>query len=353
MDKPTEIKKQPREPEESLSEVRREGSYDQINSENIIQLPEDQTTIKGDARLLDQSIPDAKYTGTTIDLNAPPPGQEAQPKPGANGPASGPSMGNNPNAGMGGFSDQQKQQQRKSFNPEFDEMPEEDKIDSSEIMADMVINGYAAFKNWIPSVIGLSDKKLNKLHKTGEINIYKRKPIVGTNQTESVGDFVSRYNKKIAKPFHTSDEFKQQVKPVLATVLKKKGVAMTPEQLLMTMVGMDFAFTVKSSIEAIMETRSMVEELREMNRNANQATAQPTTADVHQQQQTREQPKEEHRPAQPTTGAESIVTPDIIDSTLKNDKKKTDTKVYKANVIPETKSTGKKRGRPFKHLVKD
>ena len=89
----------------------------------------------------------------------------------------------------------------------------------------------------------ISEKKLSKLQDEGELNLsamidydYGRKM--------RAGEFFQEWNNQVMKDggvLQVSDEFKEEVTPVLERVLAKRGIGMTDEQLLMFMFGKDIA----------------------------------------------------------------------------------------------------------------
>ena len=74
------------------------------------------------------------------------------------------------------------------------------------------------------------------------------------------GVFFKEYNNQVEGILKVSDEFKEEVTPVLERVLAKRGVGMTDEQLLMFMFGKDIAskgvifFQMKSQLNYMIQT---------------------------------------------------------------------------------------------------
>jgi hypothetical protein len=55
------------------------------------------------------------------------------------------------------------------------------------------------------------------------------------------GEFFQEYNQQVSGILKVSDEFKEEVTPVLERVLAKRGIGLTDEQMLMYMFGKDAA----------------------------------------------------------------------------------------------------------------
>ena len=86
----------------------------------------------------------------------------------------------------------------------------------------------------------VSEKKLNKLQAEGEINL---NAMIDYDYGKKMraGEFFVEYNNQVKNILTVSDEFKEEVTPVLERVLAKRGIGLTDEQLLMYMFGKDIA----------------------------------------------------------------------------------------------------------------
>jgi hypothetical protein len=132
---------------------------------------------------------------------------------------------------------------KEPINPELRDLPKKDKEMAASQMAKMIIQGYSWAHDLANKGLMISEKKLSKLQDEGELNLsamidydYGRKM--------RAGEFFQEWNNQVMKDggvLQVSDEFKEEVTPVLERVLAKRGIGMTDEQLLMFMFGKDIA----------------------------------------------------------------------------------------------------------------
>lgn len=332
-------------PNDELNDVRREGYRDNLNEDEVIQLPEDRIQTIGDATVLDHVIPDARHKGQVIDLTGGAPtgagGGTSQPKSSQSAPKA---DTGNPNAGQSQTQGQPKP--KSTFNPEFDEMPEEDKNDSADHVADLVLHGFGELNKQLPKLFLLSEKKMKVLHKEGQINIYRRLPLHnGTGQTISTIDYVLNHNNETIKKFELPDSFKDQVKPLLSAVLKKKGAAVTPEQALIGLVGFHLVSTGLALWDVRAGTKELVEELKEMNKASQQQ--QPQNAFVSPDVP----PVPTSATAEPVQEKSPVMV--VVKDSIKNSGKKNTPKSTTLKITPDSNKPSKKRGRPFKNLIEE
>jgi len=129
---------------------------------------------------------------------------------------------------------------REPVNPEMKGLPKKDVDMSAKAAAKMILQGY----DWIHLLankgLKVSEKKLNKLQAEGEINL---NALIDYDYGKRMraGEFFEEYNRQVEGILVVSDEFKEEVTPVLERVLAKRGIGMTDEQLLMFMFGKDIA----------------------------------------------------------------------------------------------------------------
>jgi len=134
-------------------------------------------------------------------------------------------------------------QQTKSepkFNQDFDNLPKEEQEAGAEIAADMIIGAYVTVTGMGYKVVEISEKKLIKMEQNGEIDLRTPIPISpNNNRKTTILDITRQHNERLKPTFETSPETIAAAKPVLVSILKKKGVALSPEHQLMYIVGMD------------------------------------------------------------------------------------------------------------------
>jgi hypothetical protein len=254
--------KQPSEPEEKdnidFSKTNKDGGFDPLNDEDVIQQEKIHVDIVGDQTKLNKAIPKAEHRAPRIDLDDDSGSfgsYQEQPASGGGGNSGG-------GGGYAGASSQQAEQE--PFNPEFYEMPEGEQDESSLQTAIALVNMYCGVKLGVPKMIAISERRMKKMHKDGEINMYMILPRrLGSVDSISVQDLVKECNEKMVKPFETSEEFKSSVTPILARILKKNGLAMTDTQLLCLLVAQDLAVTAQAAIMAFGARRDTLDLMRE------------------------------------------------------------------------------------------
>ena len=125
-------------------------------------------------------------------------------------------------------------------NPEMKELPiKEVEMDASQA-ANLILSSYEWLHTLANKGLQISEKKLNKLQAEGEINL---NAMIDYDQGKKIraGDFFHEYNEQTKDLLKVTDEFKDEVRPVLERVLAKRGVGLTDEQMLMFYFGKDIA----------------------------------------------------------------------------------------------------------------
>ena len=129
------------------------------------------------------------------------------------------------------------------INPELRDLPKKDKEMAASQMAKMILQGYSWMHDLANKGLMISERKLNKLQDEGEINLSVMIDYEFGKKIRA-GEFFNEWNSQITSNggvLQVSDEFKEEVTPVLERVLAKRGIGMTDEQLLMFMFGKDIA----------------------------------------------------------------------------------------------------------------
>jgi len=148
---------------------------------------------------------------------------------------------------------------------------------SAKAAAKMILQGY----DWVHMLankgLKVSEKKLTKLQAEGEINL---NALIDYDYGKRMraGEFFEEYNRQVEGVLVVSDEFKEEVTPVLERVLSKRGIGMTDEQMLMFMFGKDIAAKSLIFFQQRQVLKSMIESIKE-------ATMQQQTQFQYEQQQ--------------------------------------------------------------------
>jgi hypothetical protein len=100
----------------------------------------------------------------------------------------------------------------------------------AEMMAEMTLDIYEKGCGFLGKLPEISESKLDQLIAEGEIDPDIQLP----TETGNIGvkDFAVEYNSSIKDAFEVSEDFKNNVRPPLIRVFKKRGIGMTDEQLL-------------------------------------------------------------------------------------------------------------------------
>lgn len=144
-------------------------------------------------------------------------------------------------------------------NPDYSELPNKEKKEGAELMADAILDGYSSIIGYAGNLATISERKLTNEIVEGNINPNLTLDIDEEGNQLTVMKFVSSYNESAKEAFTVSQEFKETVKPPLTRVLQKRGAAMTDEQFLMFQFGKDIlekgvvAFSLRSQNNQILE----------------------------------------------------------------------------------------------------
>lgn len=144
-------------------------------------------------------------------------------------------------------------------NPDYSELPNKEKKEGAELMADAILDGYSSIIGYAGNLATISERKLTNEIVEGNINPNLTLDIDEEGNQLTVMKFVSSYNESAKEAFSVSQEFKETVKPPLTRVLQKRGAAMTDEQFLMFQFGKDIlekgvvAFSLRSQNNQILE----------------------------------------------------------------------------------------------------
>jgi hypothetical protein len=255
----------------------------------------------------------------------------------------------------GGLTEEEKVKKNpEPFNREFNQMSNKDKHDSSGKLADMILSGYKWANTFADSKLLFDQQKLAKLQKEGEIDLSVEIPI-SPSQTITAGEFIQEYNEQTKGTISVSDEFEQEVKPVLTRVLEKRGIGLTDEQQLIYLFSKDIlvkGFMMRQSLNVKKEMLETLKEATQSMRGVGytpqmQSAPPPTQNTTYKaepiiEEDTYEEPIEEPRPQRnPDTNVNDFVNE--MTGAYQGEPE-----YEKPIVITETKKKSGKRGRPKK-----
>jgi hypothetical protein len=216
---------------------------------------------------------------------------------------------------------------REPINPELSGVPKKEKEMAASHMAKLILQGYEWIHDLGNKGLKVSEKKLNKLQADGEMNL---NAMIDYDYGKKMraGDFFKEYNNQVEGILKVSDEFKEEVTPVLERVLAKRGVGMTDEQLLMFMFGKDIAAKSMMFFQQKQQLNFMIQSIKEA--TAGQFSAPPPPPPPPQQAQ--QAPQQNFEQSQPTFEDD--------DFSIVNDSPKVEA------IKPDIIVAPKRRGRP-------
>jgi hypothetical protein len=166
------------------------------------------------------------------------------------------------------------EKKREPINPEMKSIPKKETEMAAGHAAKLIIQGYEWAHLLANKGLQISEKRLIKLQAEGEINLnamidydYGRKM--------RAGEFFQEYNQQVEGLLSVSEEFKEEVTPVLERVLAKRGIGMTDEQLLMFMFGKDIASKSLIFFQQKAQLNYMIESIKQATTSQYVQTAPP------------------------------------------------------------------------------
>lgn len=184
--------------------------------------------------------------------------------------------------------------EREPFNEDLDEMTPTERNKQAEQMANMFIGVYEYLHKFPEGFSKVNEGKAKDMHLKGDINLYARINFPdGTAKT--VENVIKEYNSDISGAFTVSEEFKDNVRPILTRILKKKGVGLTDEEMLAYYVVMDLVQKGQIFFQLMKQKKSLIDELKEVSKNLRTTgNTAPTTTTA---QTKEEKPKEQSAPS--------------------------------------------------------
>jgi hypothetical protein len=221
------------EPEELSGE---QGyDYDPMGAP-INEKPYTKPNVKINPKDLQADIPEASFQAPLIDLDKPPIA-EVPPTP---------------------------KKEREPFNKEMNELPKKEKELAAHHVANMLMQVYEGMNVLASKAMVFNEKKLNKLQADGEIDFTIRVPYdYKSNDTITAAELIGEFNRQHENAFVVTKEFKEEVTPILERVLRKRGVGMTDEQMLIFLFGKDIALKGGEYLKARAQMSSIIEQLKE------------------------------------------------------------------------------------------
>lgn len=187
--------------------------------------------IMDDFNPLDEAINEKEYTKHNVKVN---PNDFNKPIPE-------PSFTPPPMTGMVNENEKPKDiRPKEPFNPQAKQMTTKDKRLASKRVADMLMTAYKWVNRIADSSLQFNERKISKMVSEGQLDLSVQVPISPTD-TISAGEFIQEYNEQSRNTVVVTQEFEEEVMPVLIDVLEEEGITMTKKQELAFLVGQDIA----------------------------------------------------------------------------------------------------------------
>jgi len=203
---------------------------------------------------------------------------------------------------------------REPVNPEMKNLPKKEAQMAASFMAKVCLDGYAWIHTMANKSLLISEKKITKLQEEGEINLNSLIPYDYGKEIR-VGEFIKEYNSQMESVLVVSDEFREEVTPVLERVLAKRGVALTDDQQLIFLFGKDLATKVIVWGQQKNQLGMLINAMKESASRSPQAQPQPQPQQEsrrHQEQQQQQTQPEQQAEVVPQNGNNEKVKADII-----------------------------------------
>ena len=149
----------------------------------------------------------------------------------------------------------------KPFNEAFSELDGKEKTMGAEMMAEMTLDIYEKGCGFLGKLPEISESKLDQLISDGEIDPNIELPTESGNI--GVKEFAVEYKSSIKDAFEVSEDFKNNVRPPLIRVFKKRGIGMTDEQLIGYYFVTDLGTKVAQMVMLRKTSKNIVDSLKE------------------------------------------------------------------------------------------
>lgn len=190
---------------------------------------------------LNQAAPEPSYT-------PPPP-----PQPGAAGAST--------NTSQGSTRASAPPPPSQPFNPAMNDLPPKEKQAAGEAAADAIISGYKMLNQLAGKLVQFNMRKLEEEHAQGKIDLSIQLNIGG--EIITAREYMNAFNAEQSQVFEVTEEFIEEVRPVLIRVLKKRGIGMTDEQLLVYFLIKDAGIKAFMGFQMVRTNNGVISQLRE------------------------------------------------------------------------------------------
>ena len=127
---------------------------------------------------------------------------------------------------------------KEAFNPEMKYASRKETKQASAFLAKLCVDGYERVHVMVNQAMKVSEKKLDKWQSEGEMNL-NAMISYDYGKTMRAGEFFKHYNDQMDNFITVSQEFKDEVTPLLEEIFAERGMGMTKEQRLLSLVVTD------------------------------------------------------------------------------------------------------------------
>jgi hypothetical protein len=127
---------------------------------------------------------------------------------------------------------------KEAFNPEMKYASRKETKQASAFLAKLCVDGYDRLHIMVNQSMKVSEKKLDKWQSEGEMNL-NAMISYDYGKTMRAGEFFKHYNDQMENFISVSQEFKDEVTPLLEEIFAERGMGMTKEQRLLSLVVTD------------------------------------------------------------------------------------------------------------------
>lgn len=150
------------------------------------------------------------------------------------------------------------------INPAMQDVSKKDKSLAAGYTATAIVDGYEFLHTLANQhLLTFSERKMKKRYANGDIDPRIQLQYDASGQTISVEEYIAEFNRSSGTTLTVSQEFKDEVTPILQRVLEKKGAVLTDEQLLIWVFGKDITVKAIMILGVKAQMREMVSMLKE------------------------------------------------------------------------------------------
>lgn len=236
------------------------AEFDPLTSEPVNEKPYSQPNVRLTQDDLWKDIPEPTFMPPPLDgMDEPFPDEKEKKQP------------------KNGEEPKSKKKEREPLMPEIGDLPEDEKEEAAEKLAETIVDGYEWVKRFGNSFCKISDRKMRKAFASGEIHPNVQIPWTG-GEWVPFTEFVAEFNETAADTLKVDPKFRKKVLPPLTRILKKKGAGISDEAYLAIAFGQDIAvnagmvFQMRNTIRDVF---AIAREQTEAGRTSTQSRPQP------------------------------------------------------------------------------